>query len=244
MIVLTFHTKHATWQTNPHPIGGLKALASELIPLFVESIRMAMPSAKIHLITDKTSQFGNDFDFVHRFSIDQDKLMLERLRCQISVLEQLPTTEQVCLLDTDTLILKPLRHIFAYDFDVAVTIRDKPRLHFEFTMPYNNGVIFVNLKNRNAVLAYFQAVMSETEKMPAKYHAWSGNQFAVRKLLGTCESNRTLRIANTKVRVLPCSSFNFTPVSDSDALDGVFILHFRGDAKPLMERYAGRVGIR
>lgn len=210
--------------------------------MFIRSVRATTPTAKIHLVTNETSSFSNDFDCIHRFPVAQNSLMLERLKYQIAIIETLPQAERVCLLDTDILVLKPLDELFDGSFDVAVTIRDDPKYHFEFTMPYNNGVILLDLKNKSAVLEYLRRIQSRVKEMPLQFHAWSGNQFAVKDILGERELNSVFSIGAARVVVLPCSTHNYTPATKGEILPDVHILHFRGDAKPLMRDYAHLVG--
>ena len=49
--VVTFHTSNDRWSL-PHPLGGSKAPRTELVPLFVASVRATNPLASLEIITD------------------------------------------------------------------------------------------------------------------------------------------------------------------------------------------------
>lgn len=238
--VVTFHAPTRIWEVEAHPYGGIRLPHSDLLPMFLGSIRRYAREASVCLITTRGAEVdSSEFDSVELADIDPAKLMLDRLIQQRRVLAK--TRGPVAFLDTDILVLRPLISIFDHDFDLAVTIRDMPKHGFERTMPYNNGVWFCNGTNREAELRYIDRLIAMNSAMDPIAHAWSGNQFAVRDLLGIHQSGDSFRLDDLRVSVLPCSVFNYAPEEDEEDVAPRHILHFRGEAKPLMKPYARRL---
>jgi hypothetical protein len=178
------------------------------------------------------------FDLIHRFAIDQEILMLERLRAQTDLLAAARAQDKMVFIDTDTLVLRDLFGAFETSYDIGVTIRDQPKFHFERVMPYNNGVILVNCKRPSCARAFFYKLTSALEGAPFEWRAWSGNQFIVRDTLGVRSPGSIVRIGNTLIKVFSCGEYNYTPVTAGEDVRSRAILHFRGEAKPLMQTYA------
>jgi hypothetical protein len=236
--IITFHTDTVTWDCDPHPYGGYRVPHSNLIPYFLEAAKKNNPFAKTILLTDletKTSDYG--FDKVVRRPISQTQLMLERMRLQY---EALATNEgdDILFLDTDILILRNISNVFNDDFDLGVTIRDNPIEAPEFTMPYNNGVVFVAGRASQAISFLWRNLISNVENMNSQLHAWSGNQFAMRDFLGDRKAGDTFTIAGIKTKVFPCSTHNYTPREEEEETHDKWILHFKGNYKWLMPIYA------
>jgi hypothetical protein len=164
--------------------------------------------------------------------------MMERLRAQCALLADAEPNDLIAFLDTDIMVLRCLRQVFEHPFDVGVTIRDRPKFNFERTMPYNNGVIFVRSDLARSALGYFVKKLAVLEELGPPTWAWTGNQLAVLQLLGRVEPGSTLQVGRCRVRVFPCSQYNYTPEGPDERVSGQFILHFRGDAKALMANYA------
>jgi hypothetical protein len=237
--VVTFHAPTRIWEVEAHPYGGIRLPHSDLLPIFLASIRRYAEEASVCLITTREVAVDNlEFDRVELADIDPARLMLDRLVQQRRILAK--THGPVAFLDTDVLVLRPLASIFTGDFDLAVTIRDKPQYEFERTMPYNNGVWFCHGSNREAELGYIDRLIAMNSAMPAVAHAWSGNQFAVRDLLGIRASGERFQLGALQVAVLPCSVYNYAPQEIGEDVGLRHILHFRGEAKHLMKSYASR----
>lgn len=241
--VITFHSTKSTWHETPHPYGGLRRPHTELIALFLESIRTWEPDGIVTLLTDAESSISGGFDNVLRCDFLQSELMLARLRMQRTAIEVLGKQRGlIALLDTDTLLIAKLSDVFDGTFDVGITVRDRPVEAFEVAMPYNNGVILVDCRERlSAVLEYFDELISRVEAMEKDLHAWSGNQFAVKELVGVHAAGATISIGRTRIRVFPCSTYNYTPRSPTENVSGKKVLHFKGEYKHLMAQYAQTV---
>jgi hypothetical protein len=223
---------------EPHPIGGTKAPFTELIPLFVASARRVHPPVSLEIVTDQDTSLPDGFDVVWRRNIDLSALMLERARAQEELTRGASRGDAIAFLDTDTLILRDLRHVFDESFDVGVTIRDNPIHDFERRMPYNNGVIFADCSRSGAASSYFSAVRNAIEELDESLWAWSGNQFVVRDALGHHPPGSTIERFGARVRVFACTTHNYTPAVVGEDLEGKHLLHFRGDAKALMPQFA------
>jgi hypothetical protein len=236
--VVTFHTTDDRWAHKPHPLGGLKPPHSSLIPIFARSVRKSNPNARLELLTDETTVIpGAQFDALIRRRLDHEFLMLERLRAQTELLRTAEDGDLIAFLDTDTIVLQDLRKVFVESFDIGVTIRDNPQFDFERRMPYNNGVIFAKAGPNKAALRFFEHLQDRLEALPPAAWAWSGNQFVVRDVLGVHAPSTLIVTDHASVKVFPCSSHNYTPNSPGENLETKLLLHFRGDAKHLMEQY-------
>lgn len=196
------------------------------------------PYLSLEIITDQHTHLPDGFDVVWRRDINQSALMLDRARAQEELTRDASREDVIAFLDTDTLILKDLCEVFDASFDVGVTIRDNPIHDFERRMPYNNGVIFVDCSRSGAASSYFTALRKAIEQLDESLWAWSGNQFVVRDALGHHPPGSTINRFGARIRVFACTTHNYTPAADGEALNGKYILHFRGDAKHLMPLFA------
>ncbi len=238
--VVTFHAPTFLWTERPHRFGGVRLPHTDLVPSFIASIRRFTPDSSIHLIATESAAIDPmNVDTFDVQNIDPARLMLQRLVQQRRALAQIEGP--VAFLDTDILVLRPLSPIFDGTFDIAVTIRDQPRHDFEHSMPYNNGVWFCHGSNRQLELDYLDCLIELNSAMEPEAHAWSGNQFAVRDLLGNRTSGERFLHNDLRVSVLPCSTFNYAPERAEEDISSRHILHFRGEAKCLMKTYAANL---
>lgn len=235
--IVTFHTDDDRWERTPHPLGGRKSPRSDLVPLFVASVRISNPRASLELITDESTRALPGFDRVHRLSLDNEFIMLERLRGQCDLIAKAAPDDQIAFLDTDTIVLRPLADVFDSTFDVGVTIRDRPKFSFERAMPYNNGVIFVSLNIHGAALTYFLRKLAALEASGRETWAWSGNQLVVLDILGRRPAHSIVRVGGARIKIFSCSTHNYAPEGRGEDIRDKIILHFRGDAKSLMLDY-------
>lgn len=116
-----------------------------------------------------------------------------------------------------------------------VTARPEPKI-----MPYNFGVIYARLPQAAGFLHYLS-------KVAASYPApcWYVDQLALAVALGypsSIDDSNLHRIQHaptgTKVGVLSCNKFNYSPEGRDEELRPV--MHFKGPRKPLMQGYYER----
>ena len=242
LTVATFHVPSHRFAIEPHRYGGIRVPHTDLIPLFVSAIRRSSPQARLVLLScDASIGTANLFDVVLNFQIDEDHLMLERLRCQRAL--RAMTNGSIAFLDTDVLVFRPLEEVFRMNFDLAITVRDEPRHSREIHMPYNNGVWFLKGEKRADELGYFDHLIATNEAMPEDAYAWGGNQLAVVQSFGRREAWDRFSKFGLDVLVLPCTQFNHAPNSPDDVWENRHIMHFHGSYKNLMRRYADLAGI-
>ena len=241
MKFVTFHIKPGSSIPQPAPYPRPTSAHSELIPLFLDSIRRTHPSAEIVMLTDLDSNFDEGFDQIIRHKIEPQKLMLDRLKAQRAFLASERFDGPIVMLDTDILGNRNLASTFASDYDVGVTIQDDPRFPSEVDMPYNNGVVFVRNERCQAVLRYFDRLIELIQAMPQPLHAWFGNQYAVRDLLGRLQPDEIVQIEAARIKVFPCSLYNYAPEFVEEEVSGKYILHFRGRKKRLMPAFARKL---
>lgn len=186
--------------------------------LMVKSVLKAMPGVEIVQLTDMVTPQIKGVSSVIRKPYD-GLLMTFRMQHLAEL------TGDWITLDTDIIVLKDLRSVFAkdYPFDVALTRRygkilDKDGIDIVAHMPYNTGVMFS--RNRQFWKDAYKALL----RMPASAHQWWGDQLSVRL---AAESNRY------SVLELNCDEYNYSPDKEGEKKD-VFVLHFKGKRKDWM----------
>lgn len=229
----------------------------------IESVLQADRFARCYVVTDDPTITSLGMDRVTLLRIDTGMpIMLANIEAQIAVRHNLQS-EDVCFLDTDTLLVKPFD---VPPCDIAFTWRDSIGLDEEGEkvegiaqrMPYNYGVVVVG-----PTLGGLEALIWLRERvrvMHASSQQWYGNQLAAAELAGPRPDHGaavdTRRIPwrftqfgrEIRVAKLPCEQFNYTPQSllpDGLGEDLTFrhVLHFKGGKRPLMEGYARAMGI-
>lgn len=228
----------------------------------VESVKKADPGARCYVVTDEHDS-GWLVPEVQTLLIEPGMpIMLANLEAQIAAMASAWADgfERLTLIDTDTLVLKPIE---AFG-DIAFTWRDSIGLDDDgekiegiaARMPYNYGVIVARPSIRS-----FEALIWIRERirgMHASHQQWYGNQLAVAELAGPRprdvaspaqldERPIPWRLTNLGKRLrigkLPCVTHNFTPQTPTDVIDGKFVLHFKGAKRALMKVYAARLGL-
>jgi hypothetical protein len=130
-------------------------------------------------------------------------------------------------LDSDMLVMHDLTPIMGLDFDVALTkvshvIIDPEGVNLTEVMPYNGG--FIAVKDQSFLPAIWN--MAECHK-DDNVNEWFTDQVILAK------------IAKTRhVVELPVKIYNRTVKRPDVDTTGAWILHFKGNGKPLMEEYA------
>lgn len=138
-------------------------------------------------------------------SIQSRRLLREamntaKLKYWNDIIQNSEDGDRVLLIDTDTVVLRPLDPIWEKNFDLAYTVRPA-------TFPLNGGVVFVRVSP--ALRAFFQAWVTENVRLiddsSDQPQAWRNkyggvNQAALAHVLDT---NHGLRLAT-----LPCLEWN------------------------------------
>lgn len=196
--------------------GSVEALIGQMCAqALARSVRRVMPGVPVVQFTDETSDGVPDVDEVRR--LPPEPLARLRMRHQASV------TGEWLFVDSDVLVQRDVRPVFAEPFDIALTTRNWPHLRpsagFTERMPFNTGVAF----SRHA--KFWRAAYDRVCNMPRDLQDWMGDQQAI------CDLVVTPKI---KLRLLKGSRYNLPPALDGDAETNAelerkaHILHFKG----------------
>lgn len=227
----------------------------------VESVKKADPGARCYVVTDEVSSTWSIPD-VQLMHIESGMpIMLANLEAQVAALAAAWTDgfERLTLIDTDTIVLKP---IVCFG-DLAFTWRDSIGLDDDGEkvegianrMPYNYGVIIAKPGIRA-----FEALIWLRERirgMHSTHQCWYGNQLAAAELAGPrpktdCGGQLDERRIPWKITAhgkalqigkLPCERFNYTPQTAVENIDDKYVLHFKGKKRALMKDYAALCGL-
>ncbi|TAM45247.1 MAG: hypothetical protein EPN55_08960 [Gammaproteobacteria bacterium] len=198
---------------------------SKVAQIMVASVRKAMPAARIVQMTDSDTKPVTGVHDVIRKRYDGKYPMPYRLLH----LKDFPDAEAV-FLDTDVVVQKDLAPVFENDFDIGLTIRDKPVLDPEgiditATMPYNTGVMFSRASGRPFWEAayHYCLTFSDFEK------EWWGDQLSIKAVADATP---------LKLKTFPCDLYNYTPDRPDEDLSGKFVVHYKGLRKEWMLRLA------
>jgi hypothetical protein len=124
------------------------------IETMFESARAFHPSCRCAILTDEATRFPFDDTLpVIRFELDDRQPMLSRSEAWPRYLAQ--AESHVVFLDSDILINADLEHVFAHDFDVALTYRDEKK------WPINAGIQFVHESAVEQARAFYQKWLDE-----------------------------------------------------------------------------------
>ncbi len=182
--------------------------------LLVRSARYSMPCVEIVQLTDDKSPVVPGVDRVVRLPHGP---MLERR------LEHYAACQgEWMLFDTDTVLQRDVRDVFASDFDVALTDRQWPHVRqsaeFMRDMPFNTGVCF----SRSP--AFWSAVLEVWRGYtPDQQHDWMSEQRAVAEVV---------RRDVFTVMVLPGMVYNYPPTTKTDdGLSIAAVVHFKGPTR-------------
>ncbi len=179
----------------------------------VASVRKHMPHATIVHHSDLTSPAISGVDEVVR-SDRKDPLILHRFKMMSEEREFLS-------LDVDVVLQADLSHVFEQEFDVALTLRERP-IKFDGEIlgsrdRYNGGVMF----SRNP--QYWKDCVSESLYMPIDMQDWMGPQIAM-----------TTIAPEYKVLELPDRIYNYAPKSEDDDLSECKAVHYKGMRKDML----------
>ncbi len=205
--------------------------------ILVQSVRRAMPGARVLQLSDEETEAVPGVDQVDRRPWDRTSLMTFRMEHYAA----LPADgARHLFLDTDIVVQADVSVGFDLDgaFDVAMNRREstlvRPPGFREFPellgqnlatlMPYNTGVIF----SRNP--AFWQVALEHLRSLEPRYHRWFGDQVAVRM---ACETGR--------FKVLDLHpAFNHTPRSEDEDVSKAYVVHYKGVRKDWMRARQAR----
>jgi hypothetical protein len=187
---------------------------------------------------------------VVRLPLDAGSPMYERVVAMCAFVRSRQFNGPTAFLDSDAFLNAAVAPIFAAPFDLGVTYRPDPGL-----MPVNEGVIFANARNRDAVRRFFTGYLATYDRLCVNstvigYYGnvkrWRGGQLSLNALScppGIPSELDAAEIFGAKIRYYPCSTFNFSIELDrpysSKQLDAKAVLHLKGPRKAILDQIIG-----
>ena len=180
--------------------------------------------------------------------VDRAKPMLERVKAMLGYVESDAFANDTVFLDTDAFPNRRLEQVFDDSFDIGVTYRLTPGY-----MPLNEGVIFCSARDKAAVRRFFRSYLATYEALMsdpviAAYYGdvtrWRGGQLSLNAVAPPVDrhADGVVALDGVAFRFLPCDLFNYwveaPPRPDGTELDDKFILHLKGDSKPMLSHVA------
>lgn len=131
----------------------------------------------------------------------------------------------------DAIITKDLKPVFLNSFDIAFTDRLNRRY------PINNGVIYIKHSDKKPnIISLWQKALDICKSYDIDLQKWYGDQKCLHDLYLT-NAPQNLGV---KISLLPCAIYNATPLTEDFQpllMRGVYVLHFKGKRKHLMNQY-------
>lgn len=177
-----------------------------LARMSVESVCTFMPDAEIVLLTTmQCADMNIGADVVIPMDLPTEAFYVYR-----RVIAQGRMTGNCLFMDVDCIVKRDLRHVFARDFDIAISYRnEKTDGH---VLPFNGGAVFSTCP----------AFWGELASHPEAYVNW----FTAENFFGQLASKDRY-----SVRLLNGAIYNYIPTSKDDDPEGKAIIHYKGDRK-------------
>jgi hypothetical protein len=224
--------------------------------IMAATIRRVCPDAEIHLLTNSHAAVpaGLNVDHVFRLATERsqkecfDRLMVEEVECWQAYFTSDLFAGPTVLIDVDLLIQKNPFMLFDGNFDIGLTYTDDPSLH-----AFNSGVILVDPARPENIQRYFASVVEKVQGYAAEFQEWYGDQMAIAAMLGEPDFSAASpdiidqEKAGVLYRLWPTVAWNYSLPLGADnkpifkAAPDPGILHFKGERKGLMLRYAVEV---
>jgi hypothetical protein len=253
--VVLFHVRipHALSKVNAPDIRNIDHGAVDYETLIRLNIRIAQhtnPRSRVILITDHdflTEEHETERLTIRRLEVNGAEPMFERVWAMAAYVESGLFDAPTVFLDSDAFLLRPVHTIFSNEFDVGLTHRD-----IVGQMPINEGVIFANTFDRNAVRSMFRSYLATYLEIEASedisgiytnVRRWRGGQLSINAVGGRGQvySSMLARDKNgVRVAYLPCSIYNLSEINEKDVdarlPQRCAILHLKGARKSWTKR--------
>ena len=202
----------------------------------VKSVKKNCKSVKIIQISRSIDPKINGVDHKLEYNFNGNTLMIDKLKILSSVLKKFGS---FIFLDSDMMVLKSLDDIFNQlnNHDLIFTSRKSNfsisdnflNIHFpEFTdktikdvMPYNAGFIGVNSLK---AIKYLETICLN---LPKRFHFWYGDQYSQKLVYDSEKFNILVEDYKYNNSIKSLEQFD----------ESVFIYHFKGRFKNLMEAF-------
>lgn len=235
-------------------IKGLDHNAFEYEAMIKLNIRVALwsnPRANVFLITDET--FLSDFEYeglkIIRTSPNPKEPMYERVLAMNSYIRSQLFSAPTVFLDSDAFLVNNPQSLFQLNFDIGLTHRNvAPQ------MPINEGVIYVNARNKNNTLRFFDTYLSiyseldidrELATIYQNIRRWRGGQLSINGASGgqlVYSTGIAYDPLGFKKAFLPCSRFNLSlqeySSKDKNIYNSCLVMHFKGPRKTWIDKFS------
>ena len=208
------------------------------------------PGSRVVLVTD-AAFLPNGFDdprvSIVRLPLANGEPMFERVVSMLAYVESTAFTAPTIFLDSDAFLIRYAAGFFSTGFDVGVTYRD-----IVGQMPINEGVIFANHQDREAVRKFFRRYLAtylQLERHPVvretygNVRRWRGGQLSINAASGGLAryaAGVSPMATGGRLACLPCSRYNFSPSAEAEIgasmLSRTLVLHLKGNRKPWLNR--------
>lgn len=253
--IVIFHVKvpsHATKINTPDIKGGEQGNIDYegLLDLNIKIALWSEPRARVIVFTDDDFARGieeNERVNVVRLKLNQTEPMFERVITMASYVNSSAFVSPAVFLDIDAFLIHPVSSLFNTHFDIGLTHR-----HIVGQMPINEGVIFANSINKEAVSKFFESYLAsylaaecsdEVARIYQNIRRWRGGQLAINAAAGGHQFYSTsLEILEygTKLAYLPCSKYNLSQIDErevtKDLRNRCCVLHLKGNRKGWIDR--------
>lgn len=139
-------------------------------------------------------------------------------------------TQNLCLIDGDTVVLKDMNHVFDYDFDIAFTVRSAGE-----RLPINGGVLFIRPSNKVSQFMKQWSEINNKMLIDLKFHMewyriYNGiNQASFGYMLN---ENIKKNGSGLKIIEVPCEKYNACDPQNWRAInDNTHVVHIKSDLR-------------
>ena len=227
-----------------------------LFELMAASLKRVAPKTKLHLLTNSYTNVPNSLScddiFINESAKDKEDyfkyLMFEELDCWYKYFEKGANLQNTVLVDIDILFQRDPGVLFDNKFDIGLTYNNDPSLH-----SFNAGVILVDSYRHCAIDKYFGNLLNQIKNYEMDQQQWYGDQKAMADVLGEYSYEKCYPNVFDKTydkiryRFWPVDIWNYSfpldsknkPIYSINREAG--IIHFKGERKGFMTRYASEV---
>ena len=239
----------------PTPNAGTARTYWALFALMAASARKYTPDAEIHLLTHEEADIPDDIPATRIFRRAAGETVKESfahlMRAETQTWRAYMASDLVrgptLFMDIDILVQRSPFALFDGNFDLGLTYTTDMSRH-----AFNAGVMLVDPTRRDIVRGIFDRLDKLVEGYRAEHQEWYGDQMALEELVdapdvtdwrGTLD--RTA--GDARLRLFPAHDWNASfALDDADKpifapLPDAGLVHFKGERKGLMLRYATEI---
>jgi hypothetical protein len=251
ILPLTFACFHL-----PTPNAATAKTYWALFALMAASVRRVVPDAEIHLLTHEEAEVPDGIPATHIFrraageSIKESFAHLMRAETQTwrEYISSDALRGPTLLMDIDILVQRDPSGLFDGSFDIGLTYTNDATLH-----PFNAGVLLIDPTKRKSPILNFFAMLDETVvDLVPEYQEWYGDQIALMQAVGADDVSTWRGVVDLEndgiaLRLFPAEEWNASLALDAGntpifaSMPEAGLVHFKGERKGLMLRYATEV---